>query len=336
MRRLFQLLPFCQASLSAGLLAGSLHALTGSDHIAAILPLSVNKRWYDSGVYGLVWGLGHGFTSFALGYMAYAMKGFFLQTSEFLVNYQYMGDLIVAVTLFVIGVMGIYESAEEEEGGEAEEMLGESSSPACEASSKSSTKKMTESSRKIIKMVFAFSTVLMNGASLGLSWDGLPSLAPAIVLDNFMVLVFLLAYLVSTMVTMGCAAGLIGETSYWVSQSSENANLARRLAHLSSLSACAIGVCWMISAVVRFMLSTHDIGNDGTAMASDNSLLRFFENGGSAWLSLASFLVILVVMVVAVVNGSPSNSSSTSFTLCPKLYKKKVDIEEAHHAVIQA
>lgn len=298
--------PIHQASLAAGLLSGSLHALTGSDHIAAVLPLALNKRWWSSGVYGLVWGLGHGLTSFMLGYAGSSMKGLFLLETDMLVTYKYMGDLIVSITLMVIGVMGILENTEAD--AETETYLSvatdtpDSSSPA--SSGDTPSVKMSGESRKLVKALLTHSTVIINGASLGLTWDGLPSLAPAVVLDDYMVISFLSAYLISTMLTMGCAAGLMGEASYWVSQST-NANLSHRLAYLSSVSACGIGLCWFVSALSKFTVAylnpSFSNNNDGTMLMTTNDWLQeALDTRSNALLCVGSVLVILMVMASAI------------------------------------
>lgn len=48
------------SAIVAGALAGSLHAVTGPDHLAALLPMCMGRRWYRSMNVGGQWGLGHG------------------------------------------------------------------------------------------------------------------------------------------------------------------------------------------------------------------------------------------------------------------------------------
>lgn len=63
------------------------------------------------------------------------------------------------------------------------------------------------------------STLLLNGFVMGLSWDGLPSLAPTVLLNSDQTLIFLFAYLISTMTIMAIASGIIGEASFLLSAS---------------------------------------------------------------------------------------------------------------------
>ena len=55
--------PLLYHATNTGMLSGLLHALTGPDHLIALLPFIFHHRWYTSSQYGLVWGIGHGFTS---------------------------------------------------------------------------------------------------------------------------------------------------------------------------------------------------------------------------------------------------------------------------------
>ena len=42
------------SAVVGGILSGSLHALTGSDHLAALLPLIFGKRWWKEIFHGMV------------------------------------------------------------------------------------------------------------------------------------------------------------------------------------------------------------------------------------------------------------------------------------------
>eukprot|EP01037_Dinobryon_pediforme_P037500 gene37500-45000_t len=96
-------------------MSGSLHAITGSDHLASILPVILSQRWQAGLMYGLVWGFGHGLTSFVLGVTALGMKSMVISpsssTSLFLHKYRYFGDFVSAATILIIGLMGLYENS---------------------------------------------------------------------------------------------------------------------------------------------------------------------------------------------------------------------------------
>lgn len=55
------------ATVGGGLLAGGLHAISGPDHLAALLPRIMGQRWRNSMRIGATWGLGHGFSATFIG-----------------------------------------------------------------------------------------------------------------------------------------------------------------------------------------------------------------------------------------------------------------------------
>ena len=55
------------STVGGGLLAGGLHAISGPDHLAALLPRIMGKKWHSSMRIGATWGLGHGFSATVIG-----------------------------------------------------------------------------------------------------------------------------------------------------------------------------------------------------------------------------------------------------------------------------
>ena len=53
-------------SLFAGLLAGSVHVVSGPDHLAALAPIAINSP-HEASKIGVRWGLGHGLGVLILG-----------------------------------------------------------------------------------------------------------------------------------------------------------------------------------------------------------------------------------------------------------------------------
>jgi hypothetical protein len=284
-----------------GLLSGGLHALTGSDHLAALLPLIFGRRWWRSGCVGAAWGLGHGLTSALIGFLSCSMKRFVLRAQ----SVQGLGDVAdaaVGVTLVIIGVMGYYEGAGHEEAETEKGEKGESEGSTADTEScaysngdeeaatlAASTDADTQTPSSIPgrtglaglagsagsagpisgpivgiatqvsvreqreqRGLWALGAVLVNGCVLGLSWDGLPSLAPAVVLDQPGLLRFLLAYAIATAFIMALAAGLVGESTCWVRRVAKE-GFSERLAAASSLLAVAMGVCWVVAAAARLL-----------------------------------------------------------------------------------
>ncbi len=343
------------------MLSGCLHALTGPDHLAALLPLCMGRRFWVGGSYGALWGLGHAVSSVAVGYFAFRMRDLFLETTSITSRYSYVGDFVVALTVMVIGLMGLYEtregaessdvhstgglkvamsSSDKEDSGDEEVGVTESSRRAKESNGTKSTLSLlpiatistatsvcTPSSpwrrrvrqrccstaclSHLLHQVVVLGTVVINGVALGLSFDGFPSLAPAIVLDNALVIAFLMSYFLSTVITMAVTSGVIGETSYWITRhieesSSESADaeeerqgevisagvnsnqspskLSDHLARYTSFIACFIGWIWFIIAYMKYMFQS-DV-EDGSLMDDiAATVLKFTSSGAGGRIS---------------------------------------------------
>ena len=55
--------------------AGGLHAVSGPDHLAALLPRCLGQRWWRAARIGTVWGIGHGLSVTMMVLALYALKG---------------------------------------------------------------------------------------------------------------------------------------------------------------------------------------------------------------------------------------------------------------------
>ena len=60
-------------ALGTGLIAGTLHVVSGPDHLAALAPIAVQDRARGIRV-GAIWGLGHGLGVCALGGLGIAFR----------------------------------------------------------------------------------------------------------------------------------------------------------------------------------------------------------------------------------------------------------------------
>lgn len=281
-----------QASFSAGLLGGALHALTGSDHIAAVLPLAINRRWHHAASFGWVWGVGHGLTSFALGLAGSIAKRFFNDAS--LATTQWAGDLIVAVPLIVIGAMGIWENQDSSDADKGEGEVDVESATVLDSPSQPKARLLTDG---LFRTIMLYGSVFVHGASLGATWDGLPSLAPALVLHHRQGACFLCAYFISTAAAMALFAGLLGEMTYWLTQVADVA-LVHRLASLSSIAAFCLGVGWLIRALLSLLFSTASAEAGETHNNDGTELVEQVDHTGML-LSVISVMTILVVLTVA-------------------------------------
>jgi hypothetical protein len=204
----------------------------GPDHLAALLPRCVGQRWYRAGRAGALWGMGHGLSATLLGVMAFALKRYTFNSAAGLrklaTGASHVTEIAVGLSLIVIGIMGIREARQwkEEIDGVQPQSL---SAAAAEAGVKSSGSR----------------AVVFNGLLHGFSWDGAPSLAPAIAVATWSGnLAFLSAYAVGTMMTMAAVTILIGEGTRKAGQFFDRPDIPQKLSFFSSALAIAIGGIW--------------------------------------------------------------------------------------------
>lgn len=230
-------------AVSGGFFAGGLHAIAGPDHLAALLPRCVGQRWYRAGHVGALWGMGHGLSATILGVLAFALKkttirnnllsgnGFF---TKFLASASHLTEIAVGLSLILIGIMGIKEAREwkEEIDGVTPQSL---SAAAADAGVKSAQKR----------------AVIFNGLLHGFSWDGAPSLAPAIAVATWGGnLAFLSAYAAGTMAAMAIVTTFVGEGTRKAGQFFNRPDIPQKLSLFSSVLAIMIGSVWVGLAFV--------------------------------------------------------------------------------------
>lgn len=176
------------SAVLGGFLSGSLHALTGADHMVALIPLIFNRRWWIGGSIGVIWGVGHSMSSSSIGCLSYLMKSYLVSSSSsssWLIDYQHIVDFVVGITLILIGIMGYFESREVAESVHKDDSSSRSKND-CNISVT-----LSDSSREVDRInagrrttVSALVAVFVNGCVMGLSLDGVPSLAPSLFMDS--------------------------------------------------------------------------------------------------------------------------------------------------------
>ena len=107
--RALQMMPVATLfpAVAGGIAAGGLHAVTGPDHLAALLPLCLGRRWYEAASTGATWGLGHGAGAVLVGMIAFALRG--ALNLHALAPYM---EAAVGVSIVVIGITGYREARE--------------------------------------------------------------------------------------------------------------------------------------------------------------------------------------------------------------------------------
>jgi len=217
-------------------------SIIGPDHLAALMGPSIGKPGYYGLRIGALWGLGHGFSALLLGSSAFYLKGQFTGRFAVLEKLANLAESAVGISILFIGLIGIKESYDAEaEEKSAEAGVDSTKSKATPSTSSSST---TPAYPRSSRAIFA------NGILHGLSWDGAPSLAPAITMTSWKsALTFLLSYSIGTIITMSLAAGAVGELSLRVSKVTNNPDLPRKLSLVTSFMAVAIGVFFTLKSL---------------------------------------------------------------------------------------
>lgn len=209
----------------------------GPDHLAAIFPSSIGKSYLSGMKLGAAWGLGHSISASILGLGGYLLKGRFTAKLSTLQKVSALTEMAVGLSLLLIGVIGVRENLTVEP-----EVVTTSNSSENEKSvSETAT---TSKQAKSIKALF------VNGFIHGFSWDGAPSLAPALAMNSWGAAVsFILAYCFGTTAIMSATAGAVGESTLRLNKIVQSKDLTRNLSIGSSLVAIGVGIFWILNVV---------------------------------------------------------------------------------------
>ena len=179
--------------------------------------------------------MGHGVSATLLGVAAFFLKNKLshsrggLSIQRWLAGASHVTEIAVGLSLILIGVMGIREVREWQEEMETAQPKALSAAAAPSAGLKDTQKR----------------AVILNGLLHGFSWDGAPSLAPAVAVATWSGnLAFLSAYAAGTMAAMAIATTLIGEGTRKAGQVMDRPDLPQKLSLISSFVAIAIGGIW--------------------------------------------------------------------------------------------
>ena len=197
-----------------------------------------------------MWGLGHGVSATLLGMAGYLFKkgvrfagigGAGSGNFDLLHHAGSFMELAIGVSLIVIGLLGIKEAKEWEspEGNACDIVVGQEEQ---QDSSSSSPQSLSAAAAPVSD---AKRAVLFNGILHGFSWDGAPSLAPAVAIATWRgSLTFLLSYALGTMGAMALATTIIGEGTRRAAGKLDRPDLPRDLSVASSFLALVVGVVW--------------------------------------------------------------------------------------------
>ena len=240
--------------------------------MAALIPRCCGLPWFRAARVGAVWGFGHGISATILGVCGYLFKkgvrlsGVFGaganggNSFDLLHHAGSFLELAIGMSLIIVGLLGIKEAREWESPSP------DHSGIACDVLIESDDgKTMTTTNKSVPQSLSAAVTpaelainpnrsakraVLFNGILHGFSWDGAPSLAPAVAISTLRgSLTFLLSYALGTMVAMSFATTIIGEGTRRAAGKLDRPDLPRDLSLVSSFLALVVGIVWCALAL---------------------------------------------------------------------------------------
>jgi len=197
---------------------------------------------------GALWGMGHGLSATIIGVLAFALKNTFSNNmgsgmKKFLSGASHLTEVAVGLSLIVIGLMGIREAREWELENEQHPPIVAKSLSAAAVTDDNGGVMGAKSNKK--------RAVIFNGLLHGFSWDGAPSLAPAIAVATWSGnLAFLSAYAAGTMAAMTLVTTLVGEGTRQAGQFFQRPDIPQKLSLYSSVLAMVIGAVWVGLAFV--------------------------------------------------------------------------------------
>ena len=216
-----------------GFLAGCLHTLSGPDHLAALAPLSIGRSRVESAAVGALWGVGHD-----AGQVMFGLLFLGLRDRLHIEAIQTWSTRVVALTLLVIGALGIREAAGEVptpcvalDNGECD-VSGHHRHPV-EATLPGGKKKISFAT---------FATGIVNG----LQPDALMMVLPALALPSRAAgAAFLGMFLVGTVVSMGSYTVFIGSCTEALKD--RVPRITEKLTWAASLVAISMGLAILVS-----------------------------------------------------------------------------------------
>lgn len=228
--------------------------ILGPDHLAALLPRCCGQRWYRAGRVGALWGMGHGVSATLLGVIAFAVKrtvGNNLRPGmkTLLSSMSHITELAVGLSLILIGIMGIKEAREWKED---EDVVAVSSSSTQQKSLSAAVVATESTNDNSIELKSSTKrAVILNGLLHGFSWDGAPSLAPAIAVATWGGnLAFLSSYALGTIAIMALVTTFVGEGTRRAGEIFNRPDIPQKLSIVSSIVAIGIGAFWCGLAIL--------------------------------------------------------------------------------------
>lgn len=238
---------------AGGAFAGGLHAISGPDHLSALLPLCVGRRWYSAVYSGAYWGLGHGIGAALVGALAFAVRGA-LNLDAFSA---YM-EAIVGVSIVVIGATGVREAREWWQGDP------DAAEPAAEAGAAAEGTGVACEAAGVLRLGAPHDTAIVSaetavletvgvGIINGVTGSGhLLGVMPALAMPSWLCAgAYLGCFGLGTLLAMAGFTAAVGELSSQMSDRLGDDSMPARIALVSSLVALSVGLAWIGKALLE-------------------------------------------------------------------------------------
>ncbi len=223
----------------SGAFAGALHVVTGIDHLAALLPLSVGRRLAALGT-GARWGVGHSAGVLCVGLLAILLRERFDVHAAGV-----WGERLVGLTLIALGLLGVRRALRLQVHAHAHEH--DPRAPRNEHAHLHAHFGLNLSDHSLARHHghAAFAAGTLHGVAGSAHLLGV---LPALALPGpFASGAYLLAFALGTIAAMAVFAGLVGEST--ARAAGPSPALARGLLLTAGLLTAAIGACWLALAV---------------------------------------------------------------------------------------
>lgn len=221
--------------LGSGLLAGSVHVVTGADHLAALLPLAIGRR-RGAWALGARWGIGHSLGVLVIGLLAVAFKERFD-----LGLVEAWGERLVGLLLIAIGGFGLRRALRLTVHAHPHEHDGRTHAHLhLHTAAEGGHGPETHAGAFPRHGHTAFFAGTLHGVA---GTAHLLGVLPALALPGLGAsLVYLVAFALGTIVAMSAFAGFVGESSARIS---DGRALLRPLLCGASAATVAVGLVWI-------------------------------------------------------------------------------------------
>jgi len=235
------------SAILGGTAAGGLHAVTGPDHLAALMPLCMGRRWWSAATTGAFWGLGHGVGAALVGAVGYLLRG--MLNMDVVSSYM---EVAVGASIIVIGATGLRDAQDWARSAEECSLESDAHDAGSQCSSgdvrdvRGGGIAMREEDACGAPAPQGVARTLLNGVFNGVSGTGhMLGVLPALAMPNWAAAsVYLSCFGLGTIVAMTLFTGLVGEITSRLGTTLDAPTAPANMAGAASLCALLLGSVW--------------------------------------------------------------------------------------------